>query len=169
MSGQSRWLLTFSTKRVEQIVQRADSFGVRRNSSRFKYMVTTASSINEVLASARMNFLSSTLNCSMDKIHGIVRKMPAILGLSEEKLRIKLEFLSTILNCPMDKICDIVCKTPTVLGLSEDKFRSKIDLLSSILGCRMDKLCSAVYMCSKILALSETKLRSKIEYLVTKF
>uniref|UniRef100_A0A0E0BGF8 Uncharacterized protein n=1 Tax=Oryza glumipatula TaxID=40148 RepID=A0A0E0BGF8_9ORYZ len=81
------WLFTFNPKRVEAAVERTGKLGVELASSRLKYMLSIAGNITEGNASARMKYLSSTLNCSMDKVEYMVGKMPTIITLSEEKLR----------------------------------------------------------------------------------
>uniref|UniRef100_A0A0E0MDM7 Uncharacterized protein n=1 Tax=Oryza punctata TaxID=4537 RepID=A0A0E0MDM7_ORYPU len=162
------WLFTFNPKRVEPVVERTGKLGVQPASSRLKYMLYIARNISEDNASARMKYLSSTLNCSMDKIEYMVGKMPTIVALSEEKLRSKIEFLSSTLNCCMDKISHMVCKEPFILGSSEEKLRINIEFLSSALGCSIDNISDMVCKMPRILGFSRNNLCRKIEFLVTK-
>ncbi|KAF2909994.1 hypothetical protein DAI22_11g067000 [Oryza sativa Japonica Group] len=162
------WLFTFNPKRVEAAVERTGKLGVELASSRLKYMLSIAGNITEGNASARMKYLSSTLNCSMDKVEYMVGKMPTIITLSEEKLRSKIEFLSSTLNCCVDKIGHMVCKEPFILAISEEKLRINTEFLSSALGCSIDNICVMVYKMPSILGLSVNNLCRKIEFLVTK-
>ncbi|XP_037470851.1 transcription termination factor MTERF9, chloroplastic-like [Triticum dicoccoides] len=86
-------LLVFNPERVKAFVLRAEKLGVPRSSYIFKYAVGVACSITEDKVAARMEFLRSTLGCSMDKVRVAVRNKPHILGISEEKLRLKIEFM----------------------------------------------------------------------------
>ncbi|KAF7048173.1 hypothetical protein CFC21_056981 [Triticum aestivum] len=86
-------LLVFNPERVKAFVLRAEKLGVPRSSYIFKYAVAVACSITEDKVAARMEFLRSTLGCSMDKVRVAVRNKPHILGISEDKLRLKIEFM----------------------------------------------------------------------------
>uniref|UniRef100_J3N6P8 Uncharacterized protein n=1 Tax=Oryza brachyantha TaxID=4533 RepID=J3N6P8_ORYBR len=117
MAGCSRWLLTFNPKKVGALVQRADELGVPRISSIFKYTLASTGCMAEGKATARMKFLSSTLGCPMDALRSAVRRVPQILGLSEENLRSKIEFL-------VNKVAlepDYILQRPVLLSLSLEK------------------------------------------------
>jgi mTERF domain-containing protein len=86
-------MFTSNPKQVEGFVRRADELGVPRTSGQFKYMVGIFANISEGSATARMEYLSRSLGCSMDKLRSAVQKLPQILGLSETNLGSKIEFL----------------------------------------------------------------------------
>ncbi|XP_006662809.1 uncharacterized protein LOC102717289 [Oryza brachyantha] len=114
MAGYASWVLTFSPKKVEALVQRAEELGVPRTSGVFKYTLGATGCITEGKATARMKFLSCTLGCSMDKLRPAVRRAPQILGLSEENLRSKIEFL-------VNKVAlepNYILQRPVLLSLS---------------------------------------------------
>lgn len=56
-------------------------------------MVGIFANISEGNATARMEYLSRSLGCSMVKLRSAVQKLPQILGLSETNLGSKIEFL----------------------------------------------------------------------------
>ncbi|KAM3311743.1 hypothetical protein ACQJBY_032017 [Aegilops geniculata] len=99
-------LLVFNPERVKAFVLRAEKLGVPRSSYIFKYAVGVACSITEDKVAARMEFLRSTLGCSMDKVRVAVRNKPHILGISEEKLRLKIEFMVNEVGLDPDYIVE---------------------------------------------------------------
>uniref|UniRef100_A0A0E0MDM9 Uncharacterized protein n=1 Tax=Oryza punctata TaxID=4537 RepID=A0A0E0MDM9_ORYPU len=122
-------VLTMNPKRMEACVRRTDELGVQRSSGQFKHVLIYTSHIKEGKAAAKMRFLSSILGCSMDKIRGIVCRMPAILGCSEENIRVTIEFLTSTLGCCREKICVALYRKPTILGLSDENLRRKINFM----------------------------------------
>uniref|UniRef100_A0A0D9XQ61 Uncharacterized protein n=1 Tax=Leersia perrieri TaxID=77586 RepID=A0A0D9XQ61_9ORYZ len=129
MSVNSGRVLTSDPEQVKAFVQRADMLGVPRTSSRFKYMVSVSGSVREGNATARMNLLSSMLNCSMDGIRHMVCKAPCILRLPEVKLRRRVELLRSTLGCSIGIICEMLCKMPIILGFSENNLWRKLEFL----------------------------------------
>uniref|UniRef100_A0A0D3HJC4 Uncharacterized protein n=1 Tax=Oryza barthii TaxID=65489 RepID=A0A0D3HJC4_9ORYZ len=113
-------LLSFNPERIKRYVHHADMLGVPCCSPAFRMAVC---STNEGSVTARMEFLSRTLGCSMDNILMAVGKRPTILGPSMDNLRRKIETL----GCSMDNILMAVGKRPTILGPSMDNLRRKIE------------------------------------------
>nr|XP_015616149.1 transcription termination factor MTERF15, mitochondrial [Oryza sativa Japonica Group] len=97
-------LLSFNPERIKRYVHRADMLGVPRCSPAFRMAVC---STNEGSVTARMEFLSRTLGCSMDNILIAVGKRPTILGLSMDNLRRKIEFLVTEVGLKLE--CIVEC------------------------------------------------------------
>uniref|UniRef100_A0A0E0AXZ4 Uncharacterized protein n=1 Tax=Oryza glumipatula TaxID=40148 RepID=A0A0E0AXZ4_9ORYZ len=93
MSQTSARVLTFSPERLKVIVQQAEKHRMPGCSWAFKNAVDTVARSNEGIVNARMEFLSSSLGFSMEKLRSAVCKCPQILGLSESKLHSKIEFL----------------------------------------------------------------------------
>ncbi|EEE69040.1 hypothetical protein OsJ_28033 [Oryza sativa Japonica Group] len=80
-------------ERLKVIVQQAEKLRMPGCSWAFKNAVGAVARSNEGIVNARMEFLSSSLGCSMEKLRSAVCKCPQILGLSESKLHSKIEFL----------------------------------------------------------------------------
>uniref|UniRef100_A0A0D3HJC3 Uncharacterized protein n=1 Tax=Oryza barthii TaxID=65489 RepID=A0A0D3HJC3_9ORYZ len=150
-------LLSFNPERIKRYVHHADMLGVPCCSPAFRMAVC---STNEGSVTARMEFLSRTLGCSMDNILMAVGKRPTILGPSMDNLRRKIETL----GCSMDNILMAVGKRPTILGPSMDNLRRKIE---STLGCSEDKLRAAVCISPHIFYLSDKNLCRKIDFLIS--
>nr|ACM17534.1 mitochondrial transcription termination factor-like family-1 [Oryza australiensis] len=110
-------LLSFNPERMKRYLHRADMLGVPRCSPAFRMAVCTVACTNEGSVTARMEFLSRTLGCSMDKILVAVGKKPTILGLSMENLRRKIEFLVTKVGLKTQ--CIVEC--PVILCYSLEK------------------------------------------------
>uniref|UniRef100_A0A0D9XQ62 Uncharacterized protein n=1 Tax=Leersia perrieri TaxID=77586 RepID=A0A0D9XQ62_9ORYZ len=93
MAQSAAWVFTFKPERLKVVVKRAEELGVPANSWAFKYIVSAVARTSEGSVAARMEFLSTTLGCSVDELRSAVGKCPQILGLTESKVRSKIEFL----------------------------------------------------------------------------
>ncbi|KAG2642995.1 hypothetical protein PVAP13_2KG293400 [Panicum virgatum] len=91
-SGDAR-LLTFNPERLQEILQRAEEFGVPRSSGMFKHVVSALTGTTREKGTARLEFFRRTLGCSKDEVAIAVSKVPVILALSEQSLLRKIQFL----------------------------------------------------------------------------
>jgi mTERF domain-containing protein len=117
MSQTSTRVLTFSPERLKVIVQQVEKLHMPGCSWAFKNAVGAVARSNEGIVNARMEFLSSSLGCSMEKLCSAVCKCPQILGLSESKLHSKIEFLVGKVGLEPDYIL----QRPVLLAFSLEK------------------------------------------------
>uniref|UniRef100_A0A0E0MEA8 Uncharacterized protein n=1 Tax=Oryza punctata TaxID=4537 RepID=A0A0E0MEA8_ORYPU len=81
---------------LKLVVRRAEQeLGVPTSSWAFKDAVCTVARNNKGTMVARMEFLSGTLGCSVDKLRSTISRKPSILGFSEKTLCGKIEFSLT--------------------------------------------------------------------------
>ncbi|KAL6605920.1 hypothetical protein ACP70R_041573 [Stipagrostis hirtigluma subsp. patula] len=110
-------IFAYNQERLQELVLRAEKFGVPRGSGMFKYVLLGVSYASEKIVVAKLEFLSRTLGCSKTETAIVVSKQPSILGTSEELLLRKIKFL--INEVGMEP--QFIVKTPVLLALSLEK------------------------------------------------